>query len=328
MKMNDDKIARLIRALREWGGKNTIHPHSGTWMLDAADALELLSASKPDYSQCCDTSAFCSSVRRCTAKDAAAPSPAQSELEAFEAWVEREWDVVVRDSTTYKVQLAAWNARAALQADPAADAPLAVMREAFRVTETEGHPDPDKQRFHMRFTFRSMEELHAADDQWRAFASLLPVAAPQPAADAPGMAEPSDDDIEAMCAEHGLGPNVGKLVVKDALKRWGAQPAQTGMAEPVATVESWTNGSYHRNYKLTWHKDVGAGAKLYTVAQPVEQTRALTDDEIEFIAMKVYEECTIEDSLGRQIPLTAKEIRKVMQICSASAHTLDKTKGE
>jgi len=38
--------------------------------------------------------------------------------------------------------------------------------------------------------------------------------------------------------------------------------AATGQ-EPVATVESWTNGSYHRNYKLTWHKDVEAGTKLY-----------------------------------------------------------------
>ncbi|MFM0243845.1 hypothetical protein [Paraburkholderia sediminicola] len=45
--MTDEKITRLIATLREWGGKNTIHPHSGTWMLDAADALELLSASKP-----------------------------------------------------------------------------------------------------------------------------------------------------------------------------------------------------------------------------------------------------------------------------------------
>jgi hypothetical protein len=48
-------------------------------------------------------------------------------------------------------------------------AALWIMQKAFRVTETEGDPDPDKQRFHMRFTFRSMEELHAADDQWRAF---------------------------------------------------------------------------------------------------------------------------------------------------------------
>jgi hypothetical protein len=39
-------------------------------------------------------------------------------------------------------------------------------------------------------------------------------------------------------------------------------------SEAVAEVESWTNGSYHRNYKLRWLKDVEAGAKLYAAAQP------------------------------------------------------------
>jgi hypothetical protein len=48
---------------------------------------------------------------------------------------------------------------------------LSLMRAAFRVTEAEGNPDPAKQRFHMRFTFRSMDEMHAADDQWHAFAA-------------------------------------------------------------------------------------------------------------------------------------------------------------
>jgi hypothetical protein len=46
---------------------------------------------------------------------------------------------------------------------------LPIMRAAFRVTESEGDPDPNRQRFHMRFTFRSLEELHAADDEWLAF---------------------------------------------------------------------------------------------------------------------------------------------------------------
>jgi hypothetical protein len=70
----------------------------------------------------------------------------------------------------------------ALAASPAAPAqsggvaPLSVMRAAFRVTEAEGNPDPKKRRFHMRFTFRSMDELHSADDQWRIFSN----AAPQP----------------------------------------------------------------------------------------------------------------------------------------------------
>lgn len=41
---------------------------------------------------------------------------------------------------------------------------------------------------------------------------------------------------------------------------------RAGEQEPVATVTSWTNGSYHRNYKLEWHKDVPEGTKLYTRA--------------------------------------------------------------
>jgi hypothetical protein len=39
--------------------------------------------------------------------------------------------------------------------------------------------------------------------------------------------------------------------------------------EPVATVGSWTNGSYSRNYRITWHPDVPAGTQLYTAPQPV-----------------------------------------------------------
>lgn len=34
----------------------------------------------------------------------------------------------------------------------------------------------------------------------------------------------------------------------------------------VATVTSYTNGSYHRNYKLDWHRDVEAGTMLYSLA--------------------------------------------------------------
>ena len=41
---------------------------------------------------------------------------------------------------------------------------------------------------------------------------------------------------------------------------------RAGEQKPVATVTSWTNGSYHRNYKLEWHKDVPEGTKLYTRA--------------------------------------------------------------
>ncbi len=34
---------------------------------------------------------------------------------------------------------------------------------------------------------------------------------------------------------------------------------------PVAEVESWTNGSYSRNYKLRWLKDVAEGERLYAL---------------------------------------------------------------
>ncbi|CAE6967543.1 hypothetical protein [Paraburkholderia domus] len=42
--MTAEKIGRLITTLRASGGKNTIHPHSGTWMLDAADASSAIDA--------------------------------------------------------------------------------------------------------------------------------------------------------------------------------------------------------------------------------------------------------------------------------------------
>lgn len=36
--------------------------------------------------------------------------------------------------------------------------------------------------------------------------------------------------------------------------------------EPVAEIESWTNGSYHRNYKLRWFDNgLREGTKLYIV---------------------------------------------------------------
>ena len=47
-----------------------------------------------------------------------------------------------------------------------------------------------------------------------------------------------------------------------------ARASEAAAGKPVATVESWTNGSYHRNYKLTWHKDVEDGTKLYAAPQP------------------------------------------------------------
>ena len=44
-----------------------------------------------------------------------------------------------------------------------------------------------------------------------------------------------------------------------------AKIEQMERQEPVAKVESWTNGSYSRNYKLRWLRDVNEGAKLYAL---------------------------------------------------------------
>ncbi|SAJ96698.1 hypothetical protein UA18_03479 [Burkholderia multivorans] len=52
-----------------------------------------------------------------------------------------------------------------------------MMRKAFRVTEVSGDPDPAKQRFYMRFSFPSIEALHAADDEWKKFIAAAPAEA-------------------------------------------------------------------------------------------------------------------------------------------------------
>lgn len=49
-----------------------------------------------------------------------------------------------------------------------------------------------------------------------------------------------------------------------------AQAVPAGLRE-VAKVQSWTNGSYWRNYKLAWFDgtdDLEAGTVLYTLAAP------------------------------------------------------------
>ncbi|MEY8173999.1 Lar family restriction alleviation protein [Burkholderia multivorans] len=70
------------------------------------------------------------------------------------------------------------------QADAPAEArALPMMRKAFHVTEVSGDPDPAKQSFAMRFSFPSIEALHAADDEWRKFVAA-PVSAPADAGEA------------------------------------------------------------------------------------------------------------------------------------------------
>ncbi|ARK86099.1 hypothetical protein [Burkholderia pseudomallei] len=51
---------------------------------------------------------------------------------------------------------------------------LPMMRKAFRVTEVSGDPDPAKQSFVMRFSFPSIDALHAADDEWNKFTAAAP----------------------------------------------------------------------------------------------------------------------------------------------------------
>lgn len=45
-------------------------------------------------------------------------------------------------------------------------------------------------------------------------------------------------------------------------------PEPAAASEAVAEVVSWTNGSYWRNYKLNWLRDVPAGTKLYAAPTP------------------------------------------------------------
>ncbi|HKT63466.1 MAG TPA: hypothetical protein VJR91_07800 [Burkholderia sp.] len=61
---------------------------------------------------------------------------------------------------------------------------LPIMRKAFRVTEVSGDPDPSKQSFAMRFSFPSIDAMHAADDEWNKFVA--------DAQHEPGKPEPRD----------------------------------------------------------------------------------------------------------------------------------------
>lgn len=53
--------------------------------------------------------------------------------------------------------------------DSKIDPTMPNMRHAFRITESEGDPDPAKRRYSMVFKFNSIEAMHAADDEWRTF---------------------------------------------------------------------------------------------------------------------------------------------------------------
>lgn len=57
-----------------------------------------------------------------------------------------------------------------------------------------------------------------------------------------------------------------------------AAPQATQSGEAVAIVESWTNGSYHRNYRLKWLKDVPEGTSLYASPQSSPTAVVLGDE--------------------------------------------------
>lgn len=65
----------------------------------------------------------------------------------------------------------------------------------------------------------------------------------------------------------------GRVITND-------EPPAAQQGEAVARVVSWTNGSYWRNYKLEWLRDVPEGAMLYT-ATPARQAVALMDEQVE-----------------------------------------------
>ena len=79
----------------------------------------------------------------------------------------------------------------------------------------------------------------------------------------------TEEEILTIFQRHDDETDAGAIAIGRAIEQAAiAAYSSRAHGEPVAEVESWTNGSYHRNYKLRWLKDVEAGAKLYTQSQP------------------------------------------------------------
>ncbi len=157
----------------------------GVMFARASSASE--TGAEADHAQCCDTPSFCSSVRRCTAKDAAPAQTAEPVawqyrvvyLDYTGPWIHttKEGMETLRDTPNGHCEVR--DLYAAPQPPAQADAPaetrdLPMMRNAFRVTEVSGDPDTAKQSFAMRFSFPSLEALHAADDEWNKFIAAAP----------------------------------------------------------------------------------------------------------------------------------------------------------
>jgi hypothetical protein len=84
-------------------------------------------------------------------------------------------------------------------------------------------------------------------------------------------------------------------------------------SEPVATVKSWTNGSYWRNYKLDWNKDVPEGTKLYTSPQALTQISA--DDVTDEMVKEIFP--TSATSFSRKSGTYKKIARDIANIYNA-----------
>jgi hypothetical protein len=343
--MNDDTIDAVVLIAT----KHTSDPEIR--LQTDREIRALLSASKPDYSQCCDTSAFCSSVRRCTAKDAAAPSPAQTDeptFKEFRAALARFNDANTPVSIADRVMILSnatflldEYARTALQAAPAAENErLETMSENIARDIREG-----------RFPQRSEPQTIGT--------------APQQAADTPEGCAVADAKMlreanHALAAENellrkrlrpfahlvGSGELSWAMVeycVKDdpekqtfqapqmqrafnraaeAYRNAAPQPAADapGMAEPVAWVVEEngipTKDTYPRT--LDWYAGEIAhlpiGTKLYTAPQPVAQTFP-TEDQRETI------ERAIEVCNSVQMFATAKGLREILTVAQPVEQT-------
>ncbi len=59
--------------------------------------------------------------------------------------------------------------------------------------------------------------------------------------------------------------DTARMIARAVLAKWGTpQPVVREPLKRVATIKSWTNGSYWRNYNVEWHSDaLVEGTQLY-----------------------------------------------------------------
>ena len=113
----------------------------------------------------------------------------------------------------------------------------------------------------------------------------------------------------ASCINYAIASNPAETASAEAgLRDCGTLPEQSSgveLPEPVATVKSWTNGSYWRNYKLEWHGIAEEGDNLYTE----QQVRALLAG--------VKESLTVAPAVrATQVGLTDEQRRGLQADCS------------